>query len=96
MTPMLRVAEELALSQEEVMREALRALLRDKIRDFGAERKARCAKFGVSSLQQLDDLMRAGTVEEDTILDDFQNVDYLTNRIKRLQQLLDSILSSKN
>ncbi len=88
---MMQVAQELAMSKEQVMRESLRALLRAKIHALDAERRARCAKFGVSSLQELDELVRAGTVEEDAVLDDFQNVDYLTNRIARLEKLLGEI-----
>jgi hypothetical protein len=82
------LAQELAMSEEEVAREALRALLRTKIHAFDAERRARCAKFGVNSLLEMDELIKAGKVDEDEILDDFQNVDYLTHRIARLQKLL--------
>lgn len=85
---MKQVAQELALGEEQVLREALRALLRDKIRALEAERRARCAKFGVTSLAEMDELIKTGQVEEDAILEDFQNVDYLTHRITRLQKLL--------
>lgn len=85
---MKQVAQELAMSEEEVAREALRALLRAKIHAFDAERRARCAKFGVNSLAEMDELIKTGKVEEEDILDDFQNVDYLTHRIARLQKLL--------
>ena len=88
---MTQVAQELAMNEDELMREALRALLRAKIHSFDAERRARCAKFGVSSLQEMDELVRTGRVAEDAILDDFQNVDYLTNRIKRLEPMLGEI-----
>ncbi len=83
-----QVAQELAMSEKDVTREALRALLLAKIHALDAERRARCAKFGVSSLQEMDELIRMGKVEEEEILDDFQNVDYLTNRIARLQKML--------
>ncbi len=83
-----QVAQELAMNEEDVTREALRALLRAKIHSLDAERRARCAKFGVTSLQELDELVRAGKVDEEAILDDFQNVDYLANRIARLQKML--------
>jgi len=84
----MQVAQELAMNEEDVTREALRALLRAKIHSLDAERRARCAKFSVTSLQELDELVRAGKVDEEVILDDFQNVDYLTNRIARLQRML--------
>ncbi len=83
-----QVAQELAMNEEDVTREALRALLRAKIHALDAERRARCAKFGVSSLEEMDELVRAGKVDEEAILDDFQNVDFLTNRIARLQRML--------
>lgn len=86
-----QVAQELAMNEEDVTREALRALLRAKIHSLDAERRARCAKFGVTSLQEMDELLRAGKVEEEELLEDFQNVDYLTNRIARLQQMLKEI-----
>ena len=86
-----QVAQELAMSEKALTREALRALLRAKIRALDAERRARCAKFGVTSLSEMDELIRTGKVQEEEILDDFQNVDYLTNRIARLQKMLGDI-----
>lgn len=86
-----QVAQELAMSEKALTREALRALLRAKIHALDAERRARCAKFGVTSLSEMDELIRTGKVQEEEILDDFQNVDYLTNRIARLQKMLGDI-----
>ncbi|MBI5651220.1 MAG: hypothetical protein HZC40_12370 [Chloroflexi bacterium] len=85
---MRQIAHELAISEDQVAHKALRALVRAKIHAYNAERRARCAKFGVTSLQEMDALIRAGKIAEDEILDDFQNVDYLTSRVARLQQLL--------
>jgi hypothetical protein len=42
----------------------------------------------VSSLEEMDELLGNGSVEEEDILEDFQNVDYLTTEIKRIQGLL--------
>ena len=86
-----QVAQELAMSEKALTRQALRALLRAKIHALDAERRARCAKFGVTSLSEMDELIRTGKVQEEEILDDFQNVDYLTNRIARLQKMLGDI-----
>lgn len=85
---MRQIAQELAMSEEQVTREALRALLLAQIHAYDAERRARCTKFGVSSLQEMDELIRAGQVAEEAIMDDLQNVDYLTHRIARLRQIL--------
>jgi len=83
-----QIAQEFALSEEELVRQSLRAFLLDKVQLLESERRARCAKFGVSSLEEMDELIRNGSVEEEDILEDFQNVDYLTTEIKRIQGLL--------
>jgi len=39
----------------------------------------------------MDRLIAEGAVEEEEILDDFQNVDYLTARIEHLERLLETL-----
>jgi hypothetical protein len=83
-----QVAKEFDLSEEVLTRESLRAFLLEQLRTFDAERRARCAKFGVSDLAEMDALLQRGAVEEEEILEDFQNVDYLTTRIERIKHML--------
>jgi len=83
-----QVAKEFALSEEALTRESLRAFLLEQLRILDAERQARCAKFGVSSLAEMDTLLQKGAVAEEDILEDFQHVDYLTTRIQRVKQML--------
>jgi hypothetical protein len=83
-----QVAKEFELSEDAVTRASLRAFLLEQLRAFDAERQARCAKFGVTNLTEMDALLQRGEVEEEAILEDFQNVDYLTTRIERIQQML--------
>jgi hypothetical protein len=83
-----QIAQEFALSEEELVRQSLRAFLLDKVQLLESERRARCAKFSVHSLEEMDELIRNGSVEEEDILEDFQNVDYLTTEIERIQGLL--------
>ena len=44
------IAKEFAITEEELIRKSLRAFLLEQLRLFDAERKARCAKFGVKDL----------------------------------------------
>lgn len=83
-----QIAQEFSLSEEELLHQSLRAFLLGKMQLFESERRARCAKFGVSSLKEMDTLIKNGSVEEEDILEDFQNVDYLTTQIGRIRQLL--------
>lgn len=83
-----QVAKEFDLSEDVLTRESLRAFLLEQLRMFDAERRARCAKFGVSDLAEMDALLQRGAVEEEEILEDFQNVDFLTTRIERIKHML--------
>ena len=85
------LANEFSLKEEEVFIQGLRAFVREQIRLLDAERRARCMKFGVSSLEEMDELIKAGKVSEEEILEDFQQVDYLTAKIERLEKLLESL-----
>ena len=82
------VAQEFALDEQELIRQSLRAFLLERLHLLDAERRAKCAKFGVTTLEEMDDLLKTGQVEEEDILEDFQHVDYLTTQIQRIRQLL--------
>jgi hypothetical protein len=86
-----KLAQEFALSEQDLIVQSLRAFIMEQLRLFRAEKQARCAKFGVASLEEMDRLIVEGAVEEEDILDDFQNVDYLTMRIERLEHLLETL-----
>ena len=83
-----QIAKKFALSEEELLRQSLRAFLLGRMRLLESERRARCAKFGVSSLGEMDTLIKNGSLEEEDILEDFQNVDYLTTQVERIRRLL--------
>ncbi len=85
------LAREFALSKEDLIARGLRAFVVEQLRLFQAEKQARCAKFGVASLEEMEELLVKGAVKEQEILDDFQNVDYLTARIERLGHLLETL-----
>ncbi|MDE2781306.1 MAG: hypothetical protein OXI91_16775 [Chloroflexota bacterium] len=83
------VAKEFSLSEADLTRESIRAFLAEQLRLLDADRRARCAKYGVGTLEEMDALIRRGEVEEDDILEDFQEVDYLYDRIERVRTMLE-------
>lgn len=91
MVAVKEVAQEFALDEKELIRQSLRAFLLERLRLLDAERRAKCAKFGVTTLEEMDDLLKTGQVEEEAILENFQDVDYLTTQVQRIQQLLEEI-----
>ena len=86
-----QIAQEFNLSEQQLVQESLRAFLLDRLQLLDSERRARCARFGVTSLEEMDDLLKTGQVEEEDILEDFQHVDYLTTQIQRIRQLLEEV-----
>ncbi len=85
------IAKEFSLTEEELTRESLRAFLLEQLRLLEAERKARCAKFGVKDLWEMEQLFVEGKVEEEEMLEDYQEVDYLTHRSERVKALLQEL-----
>ena len=82
-------AEVLGLSVKDIERQAIRALLEKELRSMRAEILSVCQKYGVSSWEGMNELIVEDKVEEGNILDDFQQVDHLTAKTRRIQELLE-------
>ncbi len=83
-----QIAEDFALSKEELIQQSLETFLFNQLQLLEAERYALCAKFGVKSLEEFDQLIIDKPDEESNLLGDFQKVDYLTYRIKQITKLI--------
>jgi hypothetical protein len=81
-------AEMLGIPVMELERQSLRAFLEKELRAIHVEILAICQKYGVSSWEGMNELIVEDTVEEGKILDDFQRVDHLTAKARRIQELL--------
>jgi hypothetical protein len=84
-----RLAKELALPEHLLERESARAYLEKQLRSVNAEILSLCQKYGVSSWQELNDLIINEEVEEGKAFEDFQRVDHLTVRAEQLRKLLE-------
>ena len=82
-------AEVLGLSVKDIERQALRALLEKELRSIRVEILSICQKYGVSSWEGMNELIVEDKIEEGKILDDFQRVDHLTAKARRLQELVE-------
>lgn len=83
------VAAVLETPVKELRRQGLRALLEKELRSIRLEILSICQKYGVSSWEGMNELILEDRVEEGKILGDFQRVDHLTAKAKRIQELLD-------
>jgi hypothetical protein len=82
-------AEVLGVSVKELKRQSLKALLEKELRSLRVEILSICQKYGVDSWEGMNKLIVKDKVEEGKILDDFQRVDHLTAKTKRIQALLE-------
>jgi len=82
-------AEVLGLSVKDIERQALRALLEKEVRSIRVEILSICQKYGLSSWEGMNELIVDDKMEGGKILDDFQRVDHLTAKARRLQELLE-------
>ena len=85
------IAQEFGLTEEALAIESLRVFLGEHLRLLEADRQAGCAKFGVESLSDMEQLVRQGAVDEAAILEDFQEVAHLTHRIQRVNAMIDDL-----
>ena len=85
------VARELRLSEDEVLREGLRTRLERQIRTISAEVLEIHGRYGVTSVEEMEDRYRDGSIEEATSWRDLQRLDRLEYRRTRLLTLLESM-----
>jgi Arc/MetJ-type ribon-helix-helix transcriptional regulator len=85
------VAQELRLSEDEVLRQGLRTLLQRQIRTIRAEVLEIHGRYGITSAEEMEDRYRDGSLEEATSWRDLQRLDRLEYRRTRLLNLVGSM-----
>jgi len=85
------VAQELHLSQEELLRQATRSLLERQLREVKAEIFQITGRYGVSSVEEMEARYRDGTLEEADSWRDLQRLDHLEYKRDRLLRLLGTV-----
>jgi cobalamin biosynthesis protein CbiG len=82
------VVEELKSPKETVLRDSLRALLEKKLRQTRSEILVIRGKYGISSLEEMEEKYREGTLEEEGTWQDYQRLDHLEHNENELTKLL--------
>jgi len=85
------VAQELHLSQEELLKQATRSLLERQLREVKAEIFQITGRYGVSSVEEMEARYRDGTLEEADSWRDLQRLDHLEYKRDRLLRLLGTV-----
>src|ERR1700741_1422807 len=86
-----KVAEELEIPAKVLRKEGIKAFLERELRWLRIEILSLCQKYGVSSWEEMNELIMREDVEEGKILEDFQRVDHLTAKSRKIELLLESL-----
>ncbi len=85
------VAQELYLSQEELLRRGTHSLLERQLREIKADIFQISGRYGVSSVEEMEARYRDGTLEEAESWRDLQRLDHLEYKRDRLLKLLETV-----
>ncbi len=83
-----RVSKDLGIDSSVLEKEALLRYLRDELRRVRLEAKLIMSKYNVSSIEELDEKIRTGELDETAAFDDLTKLDYLLDREEKLIRLL--------
>lgn len=86
------VAKELQITEQDVLRQGLRALLETELRTVKAQIFEIAGLYGVSFAKDLETRYREGTLEEADSWRDLQRLDHLEYKRDRLLSLLETVI----
>ena len=85
------VAQELRMTADQLMEEELRLLLKRRLREINAKIFEITGRYGISSVQEMEEQYEAGQIEEVESWRDYQNLDHLQYKHNRLLALIEGI-----
>jgi len=86
-----KAAEVLQVSEENVLRQGIRALLERRLRDIKAQIFELAGRYEISSVEEMEERYREGTLEEADSWRDLQRLDHLEYKRDRLQKLIETL-----
>ena len=85
------VAQELSVSEDDLLKQALRSILERHLRQVQAEISLICSRYGVSGVEEMEARYRNGALEEADSWRDWQRLDHLEYKRERLLKLLEDL-----
>jgi hypothetical protein len=85
------VAQELHVSEDDLLRQGLRTFLERQLRAIKTEIFAISGRYGISSAEEMESRYRDGSLEEADSWRDLQHLDHLEYKLDRLLQLIEAV-----
>lgn len=82
------IAETLGLKKEELIKNGVKAYLESELRHINAETNIVYNRYGVASLNELDEKINKGELNETETFEDFTKLDYLEAKKEKIEQIL--------
>lgn len=82
------IAEKLGLSKEELIKNGVKAYLESELRRLNAEMFVIYNRYGVKSLEGLDEKISKGELGETETFEDFTRLDYLEAKKEKVEEIL--------
>lgn len=86
-----KAAEALQVSKEDMLKQGIRALLKRRLRTIEARIFEITGRYGVSSVRDMEQQYRQGTLEEADSWRDLQRLDHLEYKRDRLLELIEML-----
>ena len=86
-----KAAKALQVSEEDVLRQGIRALLERRLRDIKAQIFELTGYYEISSVEEMEEQYRDGTLEEADSWRDLQHLDHLEYKHDRLQEIIEML-----
>ncbi len=90
-----RVSRILGIEEDVLEREALYQYILSELRRVRVEAKPIMARYGVSGIEELDEKIRRGELEETEVFGDLTRLDYLLDREEKLKKLLEELRGAR-
>jgi len=82
------LAEKLNISADEIIRESLKIFLERKLRELKVEIFRIRSKYGISSVEEFEELYKRGEIEEKNTWQDLQRLDHLEFKKEEIEKIL--------
>ena len=86
-----RAAEVLEVSKDDVLKQGIRALLERRLRSIEAQIFEITGRYAISSVHEMENAYREGTLEEADSWRDLQRLDHLEYNRDRLRKLIETL-----
>ena len=84
-----RIAGEFKIDSDELLQKSLKLYLQQRLIKVEAELFQYCKKYGIKTVFEMDEHLKAGILKENDIIDDFFAFDHLEHERERLINLLE-------